>query len=83
MAGRRSRTRHGKVAKILSLQWKRNRPSDLLNATSGNPRSRARTPLPATLHTRIIKSWKMSRVALRRQSRGFSWAVPREFFASD
>jgi hypothetical protein len=37
-----------KARESLALQWMRNQPNDLLNATRGNPTSGARTPLPAT-----------------------------------
>jgi len=40
--------RPGKLAKSLPLQWMRNRPNNPLNSTRDNPKSRARTPLPAT-----------------------------------
>jgi len=45
----------GQLAKSQPLQWMRNRPNDLLNSTRGNPRSRTRTPLPATALSRIRK----------------------------
>ena len=65
-------SRHGKLAKILPLQWKRNRPSNLLNSKKGNPRSRARTPLPATAVLSKIRKMVTERLRPHRGWRGLT-----------
>jgi hypothetical protein len=64
--------RPGKLAKSLPLQWMRNRPNDLLNSTRGNPRSRARTPLPATALLSKIRKMVSERMRPHRGWRGFT-----------
>ena len=60
--------RHGQPEKSPPLQWMRNRPNNLLNSTRGDPRGRARTPLPAT----AVLSSMSERLRPHRGWRGFT-----------
>jgi len=50
------------LARTLPLQGIRNRPSNLLKSTKGNPRSRAITPLPATAALSTIRKMASERL---------------------